>query len=236
MPEESWIRMERRRSRSARVATCAGALAALALLSACSDPEARRMKETTIPTYDKTTGKLTRLTYDRNKNGVIDTWTDMDGPKPLRSRIDLDEDGKIDRWEYYDAAGTLVKVGFSRRKDGKADAWAFPGADGMVERVEASSTGDEKRIDRWEHYAASRAGANGDATGPLVASEEDTNGDGRPDTWETYEDGAIASVQFDADHDGRPDRRLTYADGRLVSIESAPDAGGRYTKRLDVKH
>src|SRR3954467_9638346 len=112
-------------------------LAAIAVcLAGCSDPEKERIKETTRPTYDKTTGKLTQLTYDRNKNGKIDTWTDMDGTRPLRSRIDMDDDGKIDRWEYYDEAGKLLKVGFSRKGDGKPDAWAYSGPDGKVVRVE----------------------------------------------------------------------------------------------------
>src|SRR5262245_50272951 len=137
---------------------CAALLAAIA----CSDPEAERAKKTTVPTYDKTTGKLTQLTYDRNHNGKIDTWTDMDGAKPLRSRIDLNEDGKIDRWEYYDDKGGLLKVGFSRKDDGKPDAWAYAGPDGKVERIEISSTGDDKKIDRWEHYDPARVAPNGD--------------------------------------------------------------------------
>ena len=216
-------------------AVCAAALAAAFVLSACSDPEKERIKQTTVPTYDKTTGKLTELTYDRNKNGKIDTWTDMDGTKPLRSRIDLDEDGKIDRWEYYDASGKLVKVGFSRKNDGKPDAWAYSGPDGKVQRIEISSTVDEKKIDRWEYYDPSRVAANGDTTGALVRAAEDTNGDGRPDKWETYEHSAIASVEFDENFDGKPDRRLTYSKGALVLIESAPDASGTFTKRVAVK-
>ena len=46
--------------------------------------------------------------------------------------------------------------------------------------------------------------------GALARAEEDTNGDGKPDKWETYRDGALASVELDTNHDGRPDRRLTY--------------------------
>ena len=199
-------------------------LAALLILS-CSDPETARIKETTRPTYDKTTGKLTELTYDRNKNGTIDTWTDMDGTRPLRSRIDQDEDGKIDRWEYYDDKGGLLKVGFSRKNDGKADAWAFAGPDGKVQRVEISSTADDKKIDRWEHYEG----------GVLVSAEEDTNGDGRADKWETYEGGAIKTAAMDENGDGRPDRTLTYAGGALVLIESDPDASGTFRKRVTVK-
>ena len=208
---------------------------AAASVAACSNPEKERIKETTKPTYDKTTGKLTQLTYDANKNGKIDTWTDMDGTKPLRSRMDLDEDGTLDRWEYYDDKGGLVKVGFSRKKDGKPDAWAYARADGKVDRVEVSSTSDEGKIDRWEHYDPARAGAAGESSGALVAAEEDTNRDGKADKWETYENGAVKSTAFDEDFDGRPDRRLTYADGRLALIESEPDAAGQFQKKVTVK-
>lgn len=198
---------------------------ALVAAAACSDPGASPAKKTTVPTYDKTTGKLTQLTYDRNNNGVIDTWTDMDGRTPLRSRIDLDEDGKIDRWEYYDAKGNLARVGFSRKNDGKVDAWAYSGPDGKVERVEVSSTGDEKKIDRREFYEG----------GVLARVEEDTDGDGRVDLWQTYEQGALKTASMDENGDGRPDRRLTYERGVLVLIESEPDAAGRFTKRVEVK-
>lgn len=203
--------------------------------TACSNPEAENVKKTTIPTYDKKTGKLVQLTYDRNKNGVIDTWTDMDGTRPVQSRIDLNEDGKIDRWEYYDDKGRLTKVGFSRKDDGKADAWAYAGPDGKVSRVEISSTGDEKKIDRWEHYDASLAGANGDATGALVSAEEDTDGDGRPDKWETYSHGAMSTVAFDERGGGYPTRRLTYQGGTLVLIEADPDGKGGFRTQTPVK-
>ena len=201
-------------------------LAAIALcLAACSDPEKERVKQTTKATYDQKTGKLTELTYDRNKNGKIDTWTEMDGSRPVRSRSDLDEDGKLDRWEYYDDKGGLVKVGFSRKQDGRPDAWAFSGPDGKVQRVEVSSTSDEKKIDRWEYYE----------NGVLVRAEEDTNGDGKPDKWETYEGGAVKTASMDENFDGRPDRRLTYSGGALVLIESEPDASGAFRKSVQVK-
>jgi hypothetical protein len=213
-----------------RVLLCA----ALACLAACSDPEKERLKATTRPTYDNKTGRLTQLTYDANKNGRIDTWTDMDGPRPLRSRIDRNEDGKLDRWEYYDGKGQLLKVGFSRRDDGKVDAWAFSGSDGKLERIEISSSGDEQRIDRWEYYDASQA-AGPDSAGALVRAAEDTNADGRPDKWETYDRGVVRTAAFDEDGDGKPDRRLTYGADGLTLIESAPDGSGAYSKRVEVK-
>ena len=209
---------------------CATAVMAMTLLvcANCSDPERERLKATTKATYDERSGRLKELTYDANSNGRIDTWTEMDGSRPLRSRLDRNEDGRIDRWEYYDGAGRLAKVGFSRRDDGKPDAWAEPGPDGRIARVLVSSTGDESRIDRWETY---------DPAAPelLAAVEEDTNRDGRPDKWETYAAGQLQSALFDENSDGRADRQLTYRAGALVLIESEPDASGRFRRHVEVK-
>jgi antitoxin component YwqK of YwqJK toxin-antitoxin module len=176
------------------------------------------------PTYDKTSGRLTELAYDSNHNGKVDTWTEMNGSHPLRSRIDRNEDGRIDRWEYYDDRGQLTKVGFSRRDDGKADAWGFVGPDGKPQRIEISSIGDEKKIDRWEHYENDE----------LTSAEEDTNRDGKIDKWEAYEAGALKTVSFDENGDGKADRRLTYANGQLATIDTDPDAAGSFQKHAVV--
>ena len=193
----------------------------IALTAGCSSASRDRVVPSVRGTYDKTSGKLTQIAYDRNHNGRPDTWTDMDGSRPIASRIDQDEDGTIDRWEYYDAAGALVKVGFSRKNNGTPDAWAYSRPDGSPLRIETSSTGHESAIDRREFYEG----------GQIVRVEEDTNGDGRPDKWERYEGGAVKTVEIDENHDGRPDRRLTYANSELATIEWEPDATGRYLKR-----
>jgi hypothetical protein len=210
--------------RSLSVAVPILVCAALACPS-CSDPGQARARETTRPTYDTATGKLKELTYDANHNGKIDTWTEMDGTRPLRSRIDRDEDGRLDRWEYYDEKGALTKVGFSRLQTGTPDAWAFSGPDGRIARVESSSTADEHRIDRRDSYE----------NGIMVRSDIDGDGDGRTDQWETYDAGALKTAAMDENKDGRPDRRLTYAGGALVLIESEPDAAGTFQKRVTVR-
>lgn len=199
----------------------------LALLSvaACADHAPERLHGTTIPTYDTTTGKLVEITFDADGNGVIDTWTTMDGARPVLTRIDRNEDGKVDRWEYYGPDGRLVKVGYSRGDTGVADAWAFQGRDGRVERIEMSSTAEETRIDRWEFH---------DAQG-LSRAEEDVDGDGVVDKWETFRDGRLVMAAFDEDGDGKPDRRLTYDGGELVLIESDPDGTGRFARRIRVE-
>ena len=202
------------------------ALAFVSVLAAgCSDPEKDRIEATSIPTYDEKTGKLTRITADLNKNGKIDTFTYMDGTRVLRSEIDADEDGKIEKWEYHGDDGTVIKVAVSREKNGNADTWMYPGPDGKLARAEMSSEQDESKIDRWEWYEDEQ----------LVRAEEDASGDGKVDKWETWRGEALATVMLDEDYDGSPDRRLTYGDGgRLVSIESEPDGTGGFGKKIEV--
>jgi hypothetical protein len=201
-----------------RAIVSAGAWLALAcvLPAGCApDPEQERVRATTKATYDKDTGQLRELTYDRNKNGTIDTWMKMDGTRPLSAESDTNENGKIDRWEYYGEGGTLERVALSRQDDGVPDMWVFPGPDGTSSRAEISMRQNGK-IDRWEWYE----------NDVLVRAEEDSAGDGRPHKWDTYRNGHVAATALDEDGDGRPDRRLTYGtDGQLVSIES--DSGVR---------
>ena len=167
------------------------------------------------PVYDQKTGKLQLLKYDSNGNGVIDTWSYMDGARAVRIDIDVDEDGKIERWEYYGASQKLEKVGFSRARDGKEDAWSYPGAAGAVERIETSTRRDGK-VSRVEHFKADR----------LVAAEEDSDQDGKTDKWETYDGERLASVAFDTQHRGTADRRLIYGSNWPVS-----DRAASYTSR-----
>jgi len=69
----------------------------------------------------------------------------------------------------------------------------------------------------------------------LVRSEEDTNGDGRPDKWETYRPNpaaapgeppyAITSVAFDDTGSGSPYRRVMFSnDTAPVPVEHTPES------------
>jgi hypothetical protein len=176
--------------------------------------ETRRIE----PVYDPKTGKLQLLKYDSNGNGAIDTWSHMDGARAVRIDIDADEDGKIERWEYYGPSQKLEKVGFSRAKDGKEDAWSYPGAAGAVERIEMSTRRDGK-VTRVEHFKADR----------LVAAEEDSDEDGQTDKWETYEGDRLVSVAFDTLHRGAADRRLIYAADGTARLEVDLAGDGHFT-------
>jgi len=150
-------------------------------------------------TYDKTTGKLSQLTIDEDKDDKPNIFSYMDGSKFVRVEIDRNEDGLIDRWEYYGADQRLEKVGFSRANDGKVDTWVFEGADGIIAKAEVSTHRDG-RANRTEFYER----------GSLVRAEEDTNQDGRVDKWETYANGGLSSVAFDVRGTGAPEQVIDY--------------------------
>jgi hypothetical protein len=149
--------------------------------------------------YDQATGKLSQLTVDAIKDGKPNITSYMDGTKFQRIEIDSNEDGKVDRWEYYGPDQRVERVGLSRANDGKQDAWVVPGADGAVARLEISTrrNGTVSRVEFYEHGALSRA-------------EEDTDADGRIDKWERYESGALVSVSFDTAKSGKPTTTIDY--------------------------
>jgi hypothetical protein len=190
---------------------------ACALLLVSCDQQNTDARKRIAPEYDKATGKLKLLKYDSDGNGVVDTWSYMDGARVVRIEIDKDEDGKIDRWEYYGPDQKLERVGFSRLMDGIEDAWSYTGADGSIERIDVSTRRDGK-VTRVEHYQQS----------VLVAAEEDTDEDGKMDKWEKYDGARLASVAFDTQHRGTADRRLIYAADGSVRVEADERGDGRF--------
>jgi hypothetical protein len=149
--------------------------------------------------YDKTSGKLSQLTVNAVKDGKPDIYSYMNGTKFVRIEVDENEDGKIDRWEYYGPDQKIEKVGLSRANDGKQDAWVYRGPDGTASKIEVSTHHDGK-VNRVEFYEK----------GALTRVEEDGDGDGRPDKWETYENGALTTASFDTQHTGKPDKTIDY--------------------------
>jgi len=149
--------------------------------------------------YDQATGKLSQLTVNAAKDGKPNITSYMDGTKFIRIEIDTDEDGKIDRWEYYGPSQRVDRVGISRSNDGKQDAWIIPGSDGSVARIEVSTNRDGK-ANRFEFYTRDE----------LTRVEEDTDADGRVDKWEEYESGELIKVSFDHTKSGNPTTTIDY--------------------------
>lgn len=155
-------------------------------------------------------GRLQRIDYDSNGDGKVDYVAHHDGEKsPHLLDIDEDFDGRYDRWEEYDPAGRLTKVGVSRRHTGNPDLWLTPGPGDLPSKKEYDDNGD-MRIDRTEHLRA----------GLVVRVELDTDGDGRADRWQNWSTGPLTEEDFDTNGDGVADRRLVYgASGTVLKME-----------------
>jgi len=192
--------------------------AAACLASACGGPSAQ-LKATSRGSYDPATGKLVEITYDKNKDGVVDTWVRMDGPRPVCAQLDTNEDGVVDRWEYYGANGQLVRAAWLREKpanappsqhpgaamsataadedpcaplpgEAKPDTWATMGPDGTPARIEYTETS----VTTGKPVMGRREFYEG---GTLVRAEADTDGDGTIDRWETWVNGKLTQVAID---------------------------------------
>lgn len=200
---------------------CCGALV-VALAPGCE----RAARDQPRVQYDPQSGRLQRLEYDANGNGRNDAVSIMDGTRVHWIELDLDENGKVDRWDVYGPDNILQKVGFSRHNDGIPDAEAFYRPDGTLERIQLSTRRDG-RFDRVEFYEL----------GVLVRSEEDGDRDGRADKWETYQQRPdappgeppyfITSAAFDDVGRGTPRRRFVYGPhGEVQRVEVDADGDG----------
>ena len=124
--------------------------------------------------------------------------------------VDEDFDGRFDRWEEYDPAGQLTKLGVSRKHRGAPDLWITPGPGDLPIKKEYDETGD-MRVDRVELLRA----------GLIVRVELDSDGDGRMDRFQDWSTGRLASEDLDIDADGRADRRIVYGEnGRVLRLET----------------
>jgi hypothetical protein len=204
-------------------------VSALALLSviatgcgpAATTTEAEAaLKKDVKSEYDKS-GRLTRLEYDRNGDGKIDTWGYMDGSRVVRVDVDEDGDGKVDRWEYHRDLKTTNDSRTSTGSSGSPGAngsASAGGGDPTLERIERATKHDGK-VSRREFFE----------NGLLARVEEDTDGDGNIDKWETYSGGTLAILAIDTKGRGTPDRRLIYQpDGTLSRIETDPSGTGTW--------
>ena len=160
------------------------------------------------PTYNNDTGRLERISYDRNRDTRMDAWLVMDGTRVVRAELDENFDGVVDRWEYYGNQAVPAAAG---------------SGDGLVPRsallrAEQATRGDGK-VNRRESYE----------NGQLASVDEDTNGDGQTDKWETWSGGALKVMALDTKGTGKPDRRLVYpADGSSPRLEVDRDGSGTF--------
>jgi antitoxin component YwqK of YwqJK toxin-antitoxin module len=165
-------------------------------------------------------GKQKMLTRDRDHDGRFETtqWFDRP-PWDYLTEVDLDDSGTIDERSFfkakvlrrtdlfekkglrlisrnhYDENGQLQKSEIFDVKTGQQEiSWMF---DETGAPVEAAKDQDKNgQVDIWFHYKHQR----------IASIEEDSNGDGEKDVWETYDEKEnLVLRKKDIDFDGVAD-------------------------------
>lgn len=173
------------------------ALSACVLCACSAPPDPRRTNfeikgKEGIAKYDPKTGKLTKLDFDQDKNGKMESVGYFDGTRIVRFEIDRDEDGKVDRWEEYDEKNKVVRIATSSRDDEVQDTFAYPDEKGFLAKVETDA----------------------DRNGIIEKREFFVPRPGKP------EERVLSYVEFGLDANGHPSLRLHYGpDGQLQRTE-----------------
>jgi hypothetical protein len=120
----------------------------------------------------------------------------MKGGKEVCRAVDLNMDGAIDAFIYYDDQGRERRREQDFDRDGRADEITVF-ENGQV-KLKLRETNFDNKIDTWDYYE----------NGRLVKRERDTDGDGIIDQWWQFNNPSnpkCAIVASDRNADGKPD-------------------------------
>ncbi|MDP9152378.1 MAG: hypothetical protein M3O36_20825 [Myxococcota bacterium] len=141
--------------------------------------------------------------------------------------VDLNHDGKVDLYEYFNAEGSVRRREFCYDDSAAVNAIELYERGTLVQR-KYDTTGHQ-RIDTWDWFDGSLPR---DAKSGLPAHpsrrERDTGGDGAIDQWWTWE-GDTVTIATDHNGDGKPDLNSTIVlgvdDAGPAPSPGASDAG-----------
>ena len=134
---------------------------------------------------------------DANNDGKPDIFIVHEGSREVCRAVDLNFDGVIDSYSYFDQSGQLRRRESDYDKDGQIDEISVFKSGQIAEKDQ--STAQARHLDTWDFFQA----------GVLVRSERDSNGDGIIDQWWEYPKPGCPLIHADMNNDGRPDPGAT---------------------------
>lgn len=136
---------------------------------------------------------------DANADGKPDVWMVKSGGREVCRAVDLNFDGKIDGYSYFDGAGQLVRRERDYDRDGKIEEISLYKGGALVEQQRSTTLAD--RLDTWAFFQG----------GKLTRTERDSDGDAIVDQWWEFTPGndKCPMIHSDVDGDGRPDPGAT---------------------------
>ncbi len=144
---------------------------------------------------DVTSASAERL--DANGDGKSEVTIVKKGGRPACQAADLNLDGKVDVYAYFDDSGALRRREYDFDHDGAIDEIVeYRG--GLPVRSERATL-LANRLDTWDTYQ----------NGMLARSERDSDSDAVVDQWWEYAKPGCPLIHTDANHDGKPDPGTT---------------------------
>jgi hypothetical protein len=172
---------------------------------------------------DKSAGTL--VAVDSNGDGKLDvfTVTDGGGGRPLCRYADLNRDGRVDLYEFFDSTGEIRRREFVYGDATEVDALEFYSGGRLVRRL--YDTTGRHRVDTWDWFDPN-VPLNPSTGRPVHPSrrERDSKGIGQVDQWWTWA-GDVITVVSDRNGDGRPDPGTTVVLGATERKEGATSPG-----------
>ena len=140
--------------------------------------------------------KSATSSQDNNGDGKADMVSVVSGGREVCRALDLNFDGRFDRYVYFDANGDIRRVESDYDRDGRIDEVAIYVGGKLVRKDREMNL--DGRVDTWDIFE----------DGKLVRRERDSDGDGKVDQWWTFPDPnnlACPIVAVDKDGNGKPD-------------------------------
>ncbi len=154
---------------------------------------------------------------DANNDGRADISRVMAGNRELCRVLDLNFDGKVDNFLYFDEAGKLRRRESDFDRDGLIDEIGIYQAGRIL--YKHRETNLDGKLDTWDTYK----------NGRLTERRRDTNADGKVDQWWTFPDPTKLEcpvVATDEDGDGKPDARHDPCKEREAEMQAASEPWG----------
>ncbi len=158
---------------------------------------------------------------DANGDGRPDIVQVMNGTREACRALDLNFDGRVDNYLYFDDAGNLRRRESDFDRDGVIDEIGY--YRGGVVTQKHRETNLDGKLDTWDTYV----------NGRLTERLRDTNRDGKVDQWWTFPDPAKTDcpvVAFDETGDGKPDSRHDPCKEREAELAAAGQTAAQPTQ------
>lgn len=149
---------------------------------------------------------------DVNNDGRADITRVVQGNRESCRVLDLNFDGRVDNFLYFDEAGNLRRRESDFDRDGLVDEIGLYKNGKIVQKFRETNL--DGKLDTWDSYTNER----------LTERMRDINADGKVDQWWTFPDPTKLEcpvVAHDEDGDGKPDARHDPCKEREAEVKAA---------------